>query len=46
MRVVSWAVGNVLPAGTTWGGVVPVEYVEDTASYSHAAACPPPEPRP
>ena len=45
-RMVAHAVGYVLPDGTSWGGILPIEYVEDTVDLTHASPCPPPQPLP
>ena len=45
-RMIARAIGYVLPSGTAWGGVLPIEYVEDEVELTHAVACPPPEPLP
>jgi hypothetical protein len=42
-RMVARATGFVLPPGTTWGGVMPIEFTDDTIELTHAAACPPPQ---
>jgi hypothetical protein len=39
-REVSRPIGYVLPANTTYGGVVTIEYVEDSVSPQRASKCP------